>query len=147
MNYPRYTAVFLAAAIGVALVVMAVNAWMNAGLGSSAQLLAPAMIAALIEGRTFARAEARKPNPAEGWNFALLATGLAVVLNVALSYAMTAFLPEFAKLTIAPFGSKQFLILLGLYALGYLLSNRFFLGLGARSEMEARARRAGEEGR
>ncbi|PVA10912.1 hypothetical protein DC366_03735 [Pelagivirga sediminicola] len=143
MNYLRYTAVFLTVAIGVALIVMAANAWLDAGLGSSAQLLAPAMIAALIEGRAFVRAETRRPNPAEAWNFAILATVLAVALNVALSYAMTALLPEFARLTIAPFGSRQFLLLLGIYALGYLLSNRFLLGLGARSELEAQARRAG----
>ncbi|WP_113910645.1 ABZJ_00895 family protein [Roseovarius dicentrarchi] len=143
MNYPRYTAVFLGMAIGVALIVMAANAWLDAGLGSSAQLLAPAMVAALIEGRAFVREEGRKPNMAEAWNFALLATALAVVLNVALSYAMAALLPEFAKLTIAEFGSRQFLILLALYALGYLLSNRFFLSIGARSEQDAISRRNG----
>ncbi|HEY9040234.1 MAG TPA: ABZJ_00895 family protein [Roseovarius sp.] len=141
MNYLRYTAVFLGMAIGVALIVLAVNAWADSGLGSSAQLLAPAMVAALIEGRAFVRSEGRKPNPAEAWNFALLATALAVVLNVALSYAMTGLAPEFAKLTIAEFGSGQFMILLALYALGYLLSNRFFLGLGARNEQDAAARR------
>ncbi len=143
MNYPRYTAVFLGMAIGVALIVMAANAWFDAGLGSSAQLLAPAMVAALIEGRAFVRDEGRKPNMAEAWNFALLATALAVVLNVALSYGMTALAPEFAKLTIAEFGSRQFLILLALYALGYLLSNRFFLSIGARSEQDAITRRDG----
>jgi hypothetical protein len=37
----------------------------------------------------------------------------------------------------------QFLLLLGGYALGYLLSNRFFLGLGARNEQEVQARRNG----
>lgn len=130
-------------AIGVALIVMAANAWLDAGLGSSAQLLVPAMVAALIEGRTFVRAEGRKPNMAEAWNFALLATVLALVLNVALSYAMTALMPEFARLTIAPFGSRQFLLLLALYGLGYLLSNRFFLGIGARSEQDAATRRNG----
>jgi hypothetical protein len=143
VNYARYTVVFVGMAIGVALIVLAANAWLDAGLGSAAQLLAPAMVAALIEGRAFVRAEERAPNPAEAWNFALLATGLAILLNLALSYAMTALLPEFARLTIAPFGSRQFLLLLGLYALGYLLSNRFFLGLGARNEVEALGRRNG----
>lgn len=143
MNYPRYAGIFVGMAISVALIVLALNTWLNAGLGSSAQLLAPAMVAALIEGRGFVRDEGRAPNPAEAWNFALLGTGLAVLLNVALSYAMSALMPEFAKLTIAPVGSGQFLLLLSLYALGYLLSNRFFLGLGARNELAAKARRDG----
>lgn len=143
MSYPRYVGVFLAVAIGVALCVMLLNSGAGTQLGSSAQLLVPAMIAAVIEGRNFARANARKPGTGEAWNFALMATVLAVMLNLLLSYAATRLMPEFAKLTIAPFASQQFVMLLGLYGLGYLLSNRFFVGLGASNELTRMADRDG----
>lgn len=143
MNYLRYAGVFGAVAVGVAALVMALNTGVNTQLGSSAQLLVPAMIASLIEGRGFARTEARKPTTAEAWNFALMATVLAVMLNLVLSYAATRLMPEFAKLTIAPFASQQFVMLLALYALGYLLSNRFFVGLGAGNQLTRQANRDG----
>jgi hypothetical protein len=134
MNYLRYTGVFLGVAVLSALVVLALNTWADAELGSSGQLLAPAMIAALLEGRTFVRDEGRAPNPAEAWNFALLATALAVGLNVALSYAGSLVIPAASAQSIAQVGTRAFWIMLGVHTLVYLLSNRFFLGIGARNE-------------
>jgi hypothetical protein len=142
MNYIRYTGVFLGIAVLSALIVLALNTWADAGLGSAGQLLAPAMIAALLEGRSFVRDEARAPNPSEAWNFALLATGLAVALNVALSYAASWLIPSGSAQSVAPVGTRAFWIMLGVQTLVYLLSNRFFLGLGARNE-EARRDKAG----
>ncbi|SEK43839.1 ABZJ_00895 family protein [Roseovarius nanhaiticus] len=142
MNYLRYTAVFLGIAVLSALIVLALNAWADAGLGSAGQLLAPAMIAALLEGRSFVREESRMPNPSEAWNFALLATGLAIVLNVALSYASTWVIPPASVQSVTPFGTRGYWIMLVVHSIIYLLSNRFFLGLGARNE-EARRNRPG----
>jgi hypothetical protein len=134
MNYLRYTVIFLCIAVLSALVVLALNTWADAGLGSSGQLLAPAMIAALLEGRSFVRDEARAPNSSEAWNFAVLATVLAVALNVGLSYAAASLIPAGSAQSVAPVGTRAFWILLGVHTLVYLLSNRFFLGLGARKE-------------
>ena len=61
----------------------------------------------------------------------LIATGL----NVALAYLAGGVAPEFAKLAIAAPGSNQFLILLGLYAGGYLIFNRLFVGIGAGNQL------------
>ena len=144
MNYLRYTGVFLGIAVLSALVVLALNTWANAQLGSSGQLLAPAMIAALLEGRAFVRNESRAPNPSEAWNFALLATALAVALNVALSYAGSQLIPAASAQSIAPVGTRAFWMLLGAHTLVYLLSNRFFLGLGVRNE-ETRRNGAGTQ--
>ncbi len=143
MNYLRYAGIFLGIAVLSALVVLALNKWADAGLGSSGQLLAPAMIAALLEGRAFVRSEARAPNSAEAWNFALLATALAVLLNVALSYAGAHLIPANSAQSIAAVGTRTFWLMLGVHTLVYLLSNRFFLGLGARNEEVAQARRNG----
>jgi len=131
----RYGAVFVAVAIGVAVLVSVVNASTESTLGSSAQLMVPAMIASVIEGQQFARREKRKPDVREAWNFAWAAMIVATGLNVALAYLGGDFVPEFARLAIAPAGSKQFLILLGLYAGGYLIFNRFFLGIGAGNQI------------
>ena len=131
----RYGVVFLAMSLGVAVLVSFLNTRVDTALGSSAQIMVPAMIAALIEGSWFARARKRKPNRREAWNFAWAATAVAVVLNIGLAYGAGDVTPEFAKLAIAPPGSKQFLILLGLYAGGYLICNRFFLGLGAGNQV------------
>ncbi|MFD0859146.1 ABZJ_00895 family protein [Roseovarius aquimarinus] len=142
MNYLRYTAIFLGVAVASALIVLALNTWADAGLGASGQLLAPAMIAALLEGRAFVRDEGRVPNPSEAWNFALLATGLAVLLNAALSFGAVWVIPEGSAQSVAPIGTRAFWLMLAVHAIIYLLSNRFFLGLGARNE-EARRNRPG----
>lgn len=131
----RYTLVFLAVAVGAAMLVGFLNARADTTLGSSAQLIVPAMIAAVIEGARFARANKRKPSRREAWNFAWAAMLVATALNLALAYGGGDLVPEFARLAIAPAGSKQFLILLGLYAGGYLICNRFFLGIGAGNQL------------
>jgi len=138
MNYIRYAAVFLGVAVLSALIVLALNTWADAGLGASGQLLAPAMIAALLEGRSFVRGEGRAPNPAEAWNFALLATALALALNVALSYVAVFVIPAGSAQSVAPVGTRAFWIMLGFHAVIYLLGNRFFLGLGVRNEQTRR---------
>lgn len=131
----RYGAVFVGVAVGVALLVSFVNTTTESVLGSSAQLMVPAMIAAVLEGQKFASGEKRKPSGREAWDFTWIATLIATALNVALAYLGGTLMPEFAKLAVAPAGSKQFLILLGLYAGGYLLCNRFFLGIGAGNQL------------
>ncbi len=135
MNWLRYALVFLAVAVGVAQLVIWMNAAQGTKLGSAAQIIVPAMIAALIEGQQVARQSSTAPRGASAWRFAVLATGISVTLNLALAYSGPSVAPEFAKLAIAPVLSKQFVILLGLYALGYLIANRFFYTLGASNQL------------
>ncbi|MGQ3488421.1 ABZJ_00895 family protein [Roseovarius pacificus] len=145
MNYLRYAIVFLVVALGVALAVAGLNAQVDTQLGSSAQLMVPAMIAAVIEGQQFARKTGRKPDTGEAWRFTWVAGVIAVGLNVALAYGAAGIAPEFGKLAIAPTLSKQFLILLGLYAGGYVICNRLFLGLGAGNQLTLMRDRDGTE--
>lgn len=135
MTYPRYAIFFLATAIGVGVLVSMLNASTDSTLGSSAQLMVPAMVAALIEGRHQARLHRARPAAALAWRFAWLATAVAVLLNVVLAYLAGPILPEFAKLAVAPVLSQQFGILLGLYAGGYLICNRLFFGIGAGNQL------------
>lgn len=141
MNYTRYAVVFLAVVAVTGAIVAWLNAGAGAGLGSPAQLMAPAMAAAVIEGQRFARAEGRKPDTRETWRFVWIATALATVLNVGLAFLAAPLLPEFARLAIAPVLSQQFLMLLGLYAGGYVICNRLFLGIGVSTELSRRGSR------
>ena len=131
----RYAIAFLASAVGVALLVSFANAQIDTTLGSSAQIIVPAMIAAVIEGGQFARAHKRKPNRREAWNFAWAAAGVAVALNIGLAFGAGDITPEFARLAASPPTSQQFITVLALYAGGYLISNWFFLGLGAGNQV------------
>lgn len=135
MTYLRYALVFLAVAIGAALLISALNANTQTTLGSSAQLMVPAMIAALVEGQQFARGHKRKASTVEIWGFTWIATGIATGLNVALAYFAASIAPEFGKLAIAPALTQQFNILLLLYAGGYLVFNRVFFGVGQGNQL------------
>jgi hypothetical protein len=147
MIWLRYSAVFLAVAIGVAQVVRLLGITKDEMLGSAAQIMVPAMIAALIEGQQYVRRHAALPGSSRAWRFGFIGMGVATVLNVALAYAGPQVAPEFAKLAIAAPGSQQFVTLLLMYAGGYLLANRFFYGIGAGNTMsreKARDERGGE---
>lgn len=135
MNLIRYGLIFLAVALGVALAVSGLNTQIDNVLGSSAQLMVPAMIAALIEGQQFAKIHKRRPGSAEIWGFAWQATGVATVLNLLLAFLAGSLAPEFGKLAIAVPLSQQFNLLLAIYAGGYLICNRFFSGLGAGNQL------------
>lgn len=131
MNAVRYALVFVVVALGAALAIAALNRTVNTALGSSAQLMVPAMIAALIEGQRFAKRQGRKPVSREIWGFTWIVTLFATLLNVAIAYGAGRFAPEFGKLAIAHPLSQQFIVLLGIYAGGYLICNRLFLGVGS----------------
>lgn len=135
MNLIRYALVFVAVALGAALLITALNTATDNVLGHSAQLMVPAMIAALIEGQQFAKAQKRKPGSAEMWNFTWIATVIAVGLNLAIAFGAGRIAPEFGKLAIAEPLSQQFIVLLGLYAGGYLIFNRLFVGIGAANQI------------
>ena len=135
MTFVRYALVFLAVALGVAIAVRYLSSATTTTIGSAAQLMVPAMIAAVVEGMVFARSEHRKPTRTEAWRFTYVATLIAVVLNIGLAFLATDITPEFGKLAIARVLSSQFSILLLIYAFGYLLCNRFFIAIGATSHL------------
>lgn len=135
MSFPRYAIVFTIVAVGAAFATRWLNSTTGSALGSSAQLMVPAMIAALIEGQQFARRVKRGFTSSEIWHFVWIATVIAVGLNLVLAYGGPSISDEFSRLAIAPFASKQFIILLGLYAGGYLICNRVFFGIGSGNQL------------
>ena len=135
MIWVRYICVFVATALGTGFIVSLLKQNVTSGIGTSAQLMVPAMIAALVEGQRWAKSQQTKPSSAQVWGFSWIAAAIATGLNVVLAYGVGSFLPEFSKLAIAPALSKQFLILLGIYAGGYLICNWFFYRLGAGNQL------------
>ncbi|MFN3209783.1 MAG: ABZJ_00895 family protein [Roseovarius sp.] len=142
----RYSAVFLAVAIGVAQVVRLLGITKDEMLGSVAQIMVPAMIAALIEGQQYVRRTGMRPASGIAWRFGFAGMVVATLLNVALAFAGPEVAPEFAKLTIAAPGSQQFVTLLLMYAGGYLLANRVFFGIGAGNTLSRDRARAERDG-
>jgi len=135
MNYIRYGAVFAAAALGTAVLINTLNTQVDSVLGSSAQLMVPAMIAASVEGQQYAKSSKSRAGSALIWNFTWIATAVATALNVAIAYLAGGLAPEFGKLAIATPMGQQFLVLLGLYAGGYLVCNRLFFGIGQGNQL------------
>lgn len=135
MNYLRYALVFGAVGLGTALLVGGLNTQAGGALGSSAQLMVPAMIAAAVEGQQHAKSSRARAGSAAIWNFTWVATVLATALNVTLAYGAGGLAPEFGKLAIAEPMGQQFLVLLGLYAGGYLVCNRLFFGIGQGNQL------------
>jgi len=129
----RYSLVFVATALGGALLVYGVHAYRGTQLGSAAQLMVPAMIASVVEGRQYYRTNGARPHANEVLRLAVIFTGLATVLNVGLAYLPGGLMIQFAKLAVAPAFGQQFGMLLGIYALGYLVFNWFFFRLGAQN--------------
>jgi len=135
MNYLRYALVFTFTAISTGILITFLQDKTQSSLGSSAQVLVPAMIAALIEGQRFARHHRRKPTYKEAMGFMWIASGIAIMLNLAFSFLVASLLPEFGKLAIAPIFSTQFNVLMLIFVVGYLIANRFFLGIGAGNQL------------
>ncbi|MFY9240165.1 MAG: ABZJ_00895 family protein [Roseovarius sp.] len=133
MIWLRYALVFIGMAVGGALLVHLVNANTDTQIGSAAQLMVPGMIAAVIEGKYYYRSHGERPGANESLRLAAMFTVLATALNVALAYLPGALMVQFGKLAVAPFLGQQFVILLGIYALGYLVFNWFFFRLGAQN--------------
>lgn len=135
MVWLRYSFVFLVVAIGVSQVVIWLDREPGVAFGSAAQVMVPAMIAALVEGGQLAKREKAPLVSSRAWAFAGVAAGIATVLNLLLAFAGPGVAPEFAKLAIAPVDSSQFWVLLAVYAGGYFIANRFFYGLGAANQL------------
>ncbi|MCR9146955.1 MAG: ABZJ_00895 family protein [Rhodobacteraceae bacterium] len=135
MVWLRYSLVFLSVAVGVSQIVIWLDRDPGAAFGSAAQIMVPAMIAALVEGGQVAKRRKAPLASSRAWAFAGVAAGIATVLNLLLAFAGPRVAPEFAKLAIAPVSSGQFWVLLAVYAGGYVIANRFFYGLGANNQL------------
>lgn len=133
VNLLRYAGVYIAAAIGLAALTWAAAALLGVRLPTGLSTALPPMLAAMIEGQALARA-ARAPIPGgDAWREAGRMTLVVALLNAVILAGVLTFTPELANAQAASIIGLVFLVLLGVV----FLVNRFFLGLGARSQLKS----------
>ncbi len=137
MNIRRYALIFVGVAVGLGLLSLAVQALFGIDIFNGGMAIIPPMTAAMIEGHRYAMKEKRLPESPDMWRFsrsaALVVLAIAMVATVALSFVV----PQMRALMAMRAGGG---ILMGVVLLQTLLAflvTRYFLGLGARSALNA----------
>lgn len=133
INYKRFALVFLGMTIGLPLLLVAIGMLTGIDLNNAGTSIIPIMIASLIEGQHFARADARRPTSAEAWKIALQLTGLAVILSVGLAILSFLIWPDLMGLVpLSWFGIIALVV-----ALVMFITSRVFFALGAKTQLRA----------
>ncbi|MEM1236029.1 MAG: ABZJ_00895 family protein [Pseudomonadota bacterium] len=134
VNLTRYAMWFAGASLVALTLVMAVQMVFSVQLGSAFVPIIPAMVAAMVEGSKWAKSSREKlPAP---WKDAGAMTGVAIGLTALLILATTP-----AVLGMGREGIRVVILISGVYAIFWLITNRVFLGMGARNEWAAQDRR------
>ncbi|MEX5579256.1 ABZJ_00895 family protein [Pseudophaeobacter sp. A-200-2] len=145
MNLKRFTLVYVATALGVIAVVYAVQVLLGHNIANGGMSIIPAIVAAMVEGQRYAKAERAVPESAVLWRFAkaaaLMILGLSLIFVVLLSLIM----PPLRQMMSDPVGAS---VLFGgallQAALGLVLV-RFFSGMGAKSQLTAIRKKEGRD--
>ncbi|MEM9853167.1 MAG: ABZJ_00895 family protein [Pseudomonadota bacterium] len=105
-------------------------------LGQAFLPIIPAMIAAMVEGTNWAK-ENRDPMP-KPWKDACAMTGLCIAITAVLIFATT-----IQTVGMGFEGIRVVALLMTIYAVFWLITNRLFLYMGARNEWANQNRRGG----
>ncbi len=137
MNLKRFTLVYVATSLALIAIVSAVQAFMGFRIANGGMSIIPAIVAAMMEGQRYAGAHRALPEGADMWRFAkaaaLVILGLSLVFVVLFSLIM----PQIRQMMSDPVGaSVLFAGSLLQAALGLVLV-RFFIGMGAKSQLTA----------
>jgi len=145
MKLVRFAAVYLATMVGLMVLVVLLQAIANVDIANAGMAIIPAMVAAMVEGQSFARSEDRLPDSAEMWGFArragVIILGLTMMSTAVFSVAM----PEVKFILTQPYGAVMLLGAILFQTVISFVLVRFFLASGAKSALKA-ARRAGGRG-
>lgn len=144
INLWRYTAIYTGLAIGMLILSVVVDIAFSYDLPSAVVNFIPLMGAAMYEGQRYARKHSAKiPGPA-AWKAALVMTEIDACVTLVLFFLLALIsnpLPALDSTVMAILG----LILLFVF-ITTLLLNRWFLAIGAGTELKAIARRAKNSG-
>lgn len=137
MNLRRFTIVYAASALALIAVVSTVQIFLGFRIANGGMSIIPGIVAAMIEGQRYARESRALPEAAAMWRFAraaaLVILGVSLILIVGLSLIM----PQLRQMMSDPMGaSVLFAGSLLQAALGLVLV-RFFVGMGAKSQLTA----------
>ncbi|MEM6897939.1 MAG: ABZJ_00895 family protein [Pseudomonadota bacterium] len=134
VNLTRYGMWFAGTSLVLLTLALLVRMAFDVQIGTAFVPIIPAMVGAMIEGSKWAKSN--REAFAHPWRDALAMTAVAVALT-ALSVIMT-------TVSAQPIGLEwigTLGILLLVYAVFWLITNRIFLGMGARNEWAAQDRR------
>jgi hypothetical protein len=143
IGYLRFAVWFVGLTVGLPIAIWGIAALTGLDLDSTAVAIIPMMIAAMVEGQRFARAENRRPQGREAWRIALHLAGVGLLISVVMGAAVLVFVEPAVIAMIGPGGLVVSVVLLA--ALFWVLG-RLFLGLGARGYLKGSARDGGQSG-
>ena len=135
VNLTRYALWFAGTSLVVLTLVLGIREAFGIMVGSAVVPILPAIIAAMVEGTRYAR-ETRETFPAP-WQDAAVMTGGSVAITAVMILA-TAFTGGGG---ISTTSLEPILVLMAVYAVFWLITNRIFLAMGARNEWAAQDRR------
>lgn len=133
VNLLRYAGVYVAAMLGLAALTWALQALMGFRLPTGLSTALPPMLAAMMEGQALARGSRALISGAAAWREAAKMTLVVALINALVLFALLGLMPELAETRAVVIIGGIFLLLLAVV----LLVNRFFLTLGAKSQLKA----------
>lgn len=138
IGYLRFALWFTGLTIGIPVLLNLIRSYADLDLDSSAVSIIPMMIASMLEGTQFARAEQRHPEGKEAWAITLRLTGVALVISLAFGAVMIALMPAgLPQIGLAVWAALSVGAALLFWGLG-----RLFFGMGAKNELKAAKRAA-----
>lgn len=140
VNLKRYALWFIAATIGLFIVVFALDYFLAMEFPNGAAAVIPAMVAAMVEGQKYAETS-RDPVPSP-WKQAGALTIVGSAISIVFAIPAFIFLPELRG-AFSQFPS----LMIGMIVFGILITwvvNRIFLTIGAKNQWKAMDRQAGQ---
>jgi small-conductance mechanosensitive channel len=134
LNVPRYAGIYVIALLALGVIAVIVRTVLGLDISGAVSIIPPVIAASMMEGQRMARIHKRVMTNREAWRAAVLATVAYLGVNFMLM-AVAMMVPAIgAMIAQAPAG-----IMLGVaavIALIVLLSNRWFIAMGVKSEIK-----------
>ena len=145
MTFLRFTAILIALTVGLPMLAALIRQYAGFNVSSSAFVIIPPMLAAIVEGQALARSQGRVPIAAEKLRFTGLGLLIVIVLNAVLFWIAAQSANELRLLFSAGPGGGLIAGLLAFFVALVAGSLYFFYGFGAATELRAIAKRAGRK--
>ncbi|WP_157033246.1 ABZJ_00895 family protein [Loktanella sp. S4079] len=137
MNYKRYTAIIIGVTIGLPILLGMLRQLTGLNLSTGFTAIAPALVAALVEGQQFAKTHNRVPTGSETKSFVGFATLISAGFLILFSAAIITNVPGFGELLETPPAAWLIFSVLGFVVAMIALCNFAFLRMGAKNQLKA----------
>ncbi|MGH1457592.1 MAG: ABZJ_00895 family protein [Paracoccaceae bacterium] len=141
-NYVRFLGILVLVKLAIVAIFYALT-FVGVELKTTSTFVVAPMVAAMIEGQMYAKANGVKPAGALCWRFAILSAILAIFVEVLITAALFALIPQVGQAV----GSMPIVYMiaggmLAFYFAAFIISHRFFFPMGARNYLNAEAAKA-----